>query len=91
MSSDVSAAQQGVNPDVLWRVVGKEALLLNTVSGYYFSLNPVATAIWVRLTSGESPEQVSEGIASAYSIGVELARQDIDELITEMKDAGIWR
>jgi hypothetical protein len=89
--SDVPAAESGVNPDVLWRVVGKEALLLDTISGHYFSLNPVATAIWVRMTSGESPEQISEGIAATYSISVERAREDIDELITEMRDAGIWR
>jgi hypothetical protein len=91
MSSEVPSAVHGANPDVLWRVVGKEALLLDTTSGNYFSLNPVATAIWVRMTSGESPEQISEGIAATYSISVERARDDIHELITEMKDAGIWR
>ena len=91
MSSDTPTAERGANPDVLWRVVGKEALLLDTISGNYFSLDPVATAIWVRMTSGEPPEQIAEGIAAIYSITVERARGDIDELITEMRDAGIWR
>ena len=91
MSADVPATRQEVNPDLLWRVVGEEALLLDTNSGNYFSLNPVATAIWLRLMSGESAEQAADAIARTYSISVETARADIDELLTEMRSADIWR
>jgi hypothetical protein len=85
------AAGSRPNPDVLWRVVGEEALLLDTVSGNYFSLDPIATEIWVKLTEGESPEQIAAAMAKKYSIEEDRARNDVDELVAEMRDADIWR
>ena len=85
------SAESRLNPDILWRVVGEEALLLDTVSGNYFSLDPIATEIWVKLTSGEPSERIATALSAKYSIGEDRARNDIDELVAEMRDADIWR
>jgi Coenzyme PQQ synthesis protein D (PqqD) len=92
MSIDASnATGSRPNPDVLWRVVGEEALLLDTVSGNYFSLDPIATEIWVKLTEGEPPEQIAAALSKKYSIEEDRARSDVDDLVSEMRDADIWR
>jgi len=92
MSSEAPIARPaGLNPDVLWRVVGDEALLLDTISGNYFSLDPIATEIWVRLTKGDAPEQIASAVGLKYSIDAGRARSDIDDLIADLKDADIWR
>lgn len=79
------------NPDVLWRVVGDEALLLDTITGHYFSLNPVATAIWQKLAAGDPPDKVAAEIAERYEINIDVAQRDIEDFLAEMRDANIWR
>lgn len=86
-----SASLAGLNPDILWRVVGNEALLLDTISAHYFSLDPIATEIWVGLNNGDTPEQIAAAMVSKYSIDDGRAKADIADLISDLRDAGIWR
>jgi len=89
MSSE--ALNAGLNPDILWRVVGDEALLLDTISGNYFSLDPIATEIWVRLTNGDETESIATRVSEKYSIDRGRAQDDIADLVKDLRDAGIWR
>ena len=86
-----SASPAGLNPDILWRVVGDEALLLDTNSGNYFSLDPIATEIWVRLNRGDEAEGIAAAVSERYSIDAGRARDDISDLMKDLRDAGIWR
>ena len=91
MSSEVpTAGPAGLNPDILWRVVGDEALLLDTISGNYFSLDPIATEIWVRLVRGDSPDGISAVVAERYSIDRGRALGDITDLVADLRNADIW-
>jgi hypothetical protein len=85
------ASPAGLNPDILWRVVGDEALLLDTISGNYFSLDPIATEIWVRLNNGEEADEIASAVSERYSIDAGRARDDISDLMRDLRDAGIWR
>jgi hypothetical protein len=80
-----------LNPDILWRVVGDEALLLDTISGNYFSLDPIATEIWVRLNNGDEADRIASAVSERYSIEASRARDDIADLVKDLRDAGIWR
>jgi hypothetical protein len=92
MSSQAqNASHAGLNPDILWRVVADEALLLDTISGNYFSLDPIATEIWVRLTNGDVIDEIASGLAEKYAIDRERARSDVADLVVDLKKAGIWR
>lgn len=86
-----SATPAGLNQDILWRVVGDEALLLDTTSGNYFSLDPVATEIWVMLNNGDERDHIAAAISERYSIDIGRARDDIADLVKDLQDAGIWR
>lgn len=92
MSSEApNASPAGLNPDILWRVVGDEALLLDTISGNYFSLDPIATEIWVRLNKGDEADLIANVVSERYSIDADRARDDIADLVQDLQDAGIWR
>ena len=92
MSSEAPiTSPAGLNPDILWRVVGDEALLLDTTSGNYFSLDPIATEIWVRLNKGDEAGQIAVAVSERYSIEVGRAQDDITDLVKDLQDAGIWR
>lgn len=87
----LNASPAGLNPDILWRVVGDEALLLDTISGNYFSLDPIATEIWVRLNKGDETDTIAAAVSEKYSIEAGRALDDIADLVKELGDAGIWR
>jgi hypothetical protein len=78
------------NPDLLWRIVGDEALLLDTASGNYFSLDPIGTEIWKRLNYGEAIDEIAPDIARRYGTDETRVRGDVDDLLIELRDAGAW-
>ena len=45
-----------LRPSLTWRVVDREALIVDLDTGDYFSLNPIATDIWERLQAGQLPD-----------------------------------
>jgi hypothetical protein len=90
---DASAGNSPVgkpNPDLLWRIVGDEALLLDTASGNYFSLDPIGTEIWKRLNYGEAIDDIAPDIARRYGMDETQVREDVDDLLIELRDAGAW-
>ena len=78
------------NSNIIWSIVDGEAVLLDTSSGHYFSLNPVATEIWNHLQSGDSVPQIVSSIAYRYSVEEETVRSDVSELIGELQAARLW-
>jgi len=76
--------------NIIWSVVDDEAVLLDTSSGHYFSLNPLATEIWKHLHRGDSIPHIVGTIADKYAIAEEIVKRDINELIGELQAARLW-
>jgi hypothetical protein len=72
-------------------VVDDEALILDLDTGNYFSLNPVATEIWTSLKNGHSIDDIATSLAEKYETDSTIVRNDIDELLRELTDAGLWQ
>jgi coenzyme PQQ synthesis protein D (PqqD) len=85
--------EQGVpargSPNIIWSILDGEALILDTSSGHYFSLNPIATEIWQCLQHGDSVTDLVERIASKYRVEKARIRQDVNELLSELRAAGL--
>jgi hypothetical protein len=77
------------SPNILWSVVDGEAVLLDTASGNYFSMNPIATDLWERLQQGASVDQVVAMVADKYRVGEATVRGDLEEFIGELRRSGI--
>ena len=78
------------NSDIIWSIVDGEAVLLDTSSGHYFSLNPLATEIWTYLQTGDSVPEIVRTIADKYSVEKEIVGRDVSELIGELQAARLW-
>lgn len=78
-----------VSLDVFSRTVGEEEVLLDMKSGDYFGLNPSATLIWQGLKSGRTPTEIVEDLVAQFEITHLQARQDIQELVTQLNAAGL--
>ena len=58
------------NPNVIWRVVDGEAILLDTTTGYHFSFDSIGTEIWEGLQQGSTA-------ATARSTAIALFRDSV--------------
>ena len=75
--------------DVLFQVVGGEAVLLDLRREQYFGLNPVGTRIWQLLADDAPLQSVFETICNEYAVAPESARQDLIELIEQLAAADL--
>lgn len=75
--------------EVIWRTVDGEALLLNTATGFYFSLNSSGSLILSLLTEGSTVEQAAKTVAATYGIPVQTASQDIEFLLDSLRQENL--
>lgn len=73
--------------NIIWSIVDDEAVLLDTSSGHYFSLNPLATEIWKHLHQGDPVHHIVATIADKYAVEEEVVKRDISELMGELHEA----
>jgi hypothetical protein len=76
-----------LNPNLIWRVVDGEAILLDTATGYHFSLDPIGTEIWQGLQSGESVDAIVARISTTFGAEPAVVRNDVSEFLNELKSA----
>jgi hypothetical protein len=75
--------------DVMFRVLGDEAVLLNLVTGTYFGLDDVGTRMWQILSEHESTDKVIETMLNEYDVEEGLLRSDLDKLINNLIENGL--
>jgi hypothetical protein len=86
----MKAVGQEDSTNIAWSVVDGEAMLLDTSSGDYFSLNPIATEIWQYLYRGHDLAHIVATIAGKYGVRCDVVRADVDELIGQLRAAKLW-
>ena len=84
-------------PDVVYENFGDEVILLNLISGNYYSLNPVGMAYWELLSQGAPVHEVAELAASVYGqaserpIEASTVTEDLERLVTEFVAESLLR
>ncbi len=76
-----------VDPEkVAFRFVDGEAILINTATSYYYSLNPVGAFLW-RLLAGRSRTlaELVEAVSAEYGQEPEVVAEDVRNLLDELK------
>src|SRR4051794_15114418 len=71
-------------PRFVDETVDGEALIMDMVSGTYYSCVGASTVVWNALKQGVPDEAVVDGIAAMYGISVERARTDIDAFVAQL-------
>jgi hypothetical protein len=75
------SARVRVAPDVMFRVVGDEGVLVNLNTERYLGLNAVGTRMWMALGSAGSIEAAYEQLLQEYDVEPSRLRADLDEFI----------
>lgn len=74
------------NPDVAWRLIEGQAVLIHNRLGEILVLNEVGTFIWERIDLGE--EALLGNICQEYDVGSEDAKGDLVEFVNALRDCG---
>jgi Coenzyme PQQ synthesis protein D (PqqD) len=78
-----------LSPDVVFRDLEGEAVILDLASGRYFGLNAVGTRIWTLLEEGTPIERIVDAIASEYDAEVQQIARDVTALIEQLSSRGL--
>jgi hypothetical protein len=76
-------------PNVRFRRVDAEAILLNLDTLLYYHLDEVGAFIWERIEAGEPPDRIAESIAETFAVDTATARRDLDPLLESLVAAGL--
>jgi hypothetical protein len=71
-------------PEVMFRIIGDEAVILNLKSELYLGLNPVGTRFWMVLHEAPSIGAAYESLLSEFEVEPEQLRQDMDKLLRQL-------
>ena len=77
------------HPDVAWRLIQDEALLVDPHSGSIFPLNPVAARIWVLLGEGLLASEVVHILSVEFEAPPETLRNDAWDFIARLLEANL--
>jgi hypothetical protein len=72
--------------DVRLATLEGESVLLNLENGVYYSLNRIGTVVWELLKKDQSLEAVLTAVCDRYDVPEEVARADVAELVTHLRD-----
>ena len=75
--------------EVIFRVFGDEAVILNLATSKYFGLNSVGTRLWQLIAEHGSVEQVIEASLDEYEVEEKQLRQDLTDLIQQLMQKGL--
>jgi hypothetical protein len=76
-------------PDVMLRIIGEEAVILNLKSELYLGLDPVGTRMWMVLHGAPSIQAAFELLLAEFEVEPERLRRDLDKLLEQMIEQGL--
>jgi hypothetical protein len=78
------------SPRIAARLLGGEIIVISAEDSALFSLNEIATAIWLA-ADGRTPlhEIVEQRVCTEYAVDPETALRDAEELVRELSAHGI--
>jgi hypothetical protein len=73
-----------IAPDVLYRLVAEEAVLLNLKTEQYLGLDAVGTRMWEILVAAPSIEAACDTLIGEYDVDPPRLRQDVEEFLDKL-------
>lgn len=74
-----------LNPDLAWRVIDGEVVILKIKTTTYYSLDPVGSFIWQGLNDkSRERDEILNDLLAEFEVDQETASKDLDELFTDL-------
>jgi len=85
----VDAARFTPNPDVVWRQVEGEVVLVHLKTNQMYALNPTGARFWELLSEGRDTARIEATLLAEFEVDAGDLRSEIDRLLRELVDAGL--
>ena len=76
-------------PDLIWRVLDNETVVVSPSDGAYCVLNGLGTVIWQLLSEQYSLADVEHYLVKNYEVSAEQAREDVGGFLTDLSQRGL--
>ena len=78
-----------VVPDLIWRVLDQETVVVSPVNGKYCVLNGLGTVIWQLLVEKCSVMDIEDHLVAQYEVSRDQAREDVFHFLSRFTAAGV--
>ncbi len=78
-----------ISPDVLFRELAGEAVLLDLKSQRYFGLDAIGTRVWQLLGERQQMAGVLQAMLDEFDVEESQLRQDVAAFLRQLKEAGL--
>lgn len=76
-------------PDLVWRLLDDNAVVVSPRLGEVRVLNRVGTVIWQNLIEGSSPADIEEYLVTHFEVSRHKARSDLDKFFDVLAETGV--
>ena len=78
-------------PNVMFRAIADESVLLDLDHEVYLGLDPVGTRIWVALTTSSSIQEAYDQLLNEYEVEPDQLKTDLDAFIQTLLENHLIR
>jgi hypothetical protein len=90
MTAPIMTTRLAPHPDVVWRLVEGEVVLLNITTGQYYSLDEVGTRVWSLLpAAGSSIEGLRNALLEEFDADPAVIDRDLQDLFSRLLAADL--
>jgi hypothetical protein len=82
-------AQLRPHPDVVWRQVGDEVVLVNLKTNRIYALNVTGARLWELLESGADRPAIEQTMLSEFDVEATQLQEEIDRQLDELSREGL--
>jgi hypothetical protein len=86
---DVDSPRFTPNPDVVWRQVEGEIVLVHLETNQMYALNPTGARFWELLCEGRDVPNIEAALLGEFEVDAGDLRSEIDRLLRELVDGGL--
>ena len=76
-------------PNLLWRTVDDEVVILNRQTDQVHRLNVTASFIWDLCDGANTPDQIAARLAEGFDRTVEQVMDDVVKTIAQLRELGL--
>jgi hypothetical protein len=78
-------------PSVISEVIDGETIVLNFESGHYYSFNPAASEIWLRVCAGGPIAAATEWVARRFAVDPATIRPEVEDFVRRLEEEQLIR
>lgn len=78
-----------IHPDVVFRMLGDAAVLVNLSTNEIFELNATGATVWGLIERGVAPDDIVAEVTATFDVTADVARGECEQLLADLQGRGL--